>query len=130
MEIDLFDRSRVPLLEKQLDGFALRNKAIASNIANIETPNYKRLDVSFEKELSNAVSAAEGSVDLSSKVEQVEPEIEIDPTSMYANGANNVDIDQEMSELAKNQLQFSLASKLMGATFQMIDKSINGDTQS
>jgi len=124
MKIDLFDRSRIPLLEKQLDAFSLRNKAISSNIANIETPNYKRLDVNFERELSDAVSQASGDVDLSERVNHVEPEIEAVPTSM--NGGTNVDIDQEMAELAKNQLQFSLVSKLVARMFQSIDKSING----
>ena len=126
MKIDIFDRSRIPLLEKQLDAFTLRNKAISSNIANIGTPNYKRLDASFEKELSDAISEAGSDVDLSDKVDGVQPEIEIDPSNAYANGANNVDIDHEMAELAKNQLQFSLVSKLIGGTFQSIDKSING----
>ncbi len=127
MKIDLFDRSRIPLLEKQLDAFSLRNKAISSNIANMETPNYKRLDVSFEQELSNAVSRATGDVDLSDKVNQVEPEVEEDPSSL--NGGNNIDIDHEMAELAKNQMQFSLASKLVAGEFQDIDKSINGGGQ-
>jgi flagellar basal-body rod protein FlgB len=126
MKIDLFDRSRIPLLEKQLDAFAMQNKAIASNIANIGTPNYKRLDVSFQKELSDAISEASDSVDLSKKVEQIDPQIEIDPTSINASGANNVDIDREMAELAKNQLRFSVSSRIMSETFQQIDKSING----
>jgi flagellar basal-body rod protein FlgB len=125
MKINLFDRSTIPLLEKQLDAFALRNKAISSNIANIGTPNYKRLDVSFEQQLSDAISEAGNPIDLSDKVSQVEPRIEIDPAD--PSGTNNIDIDHEMAELAKNQLQFSLASKLTAATFQLIDKSINGD---
>lgn len=129
MSINLFDRSRIPLLEKEMDAFSVRNKAIASNIANIGTPNYKRLDVSFEKDLSDAISDANNSVDLSDKVDQVEPEIEIDPANQNGNGANNIDIDHEMAELAKNQLNFSLASKLIGETFQMLDKSANGDGQ-
>jgi len=127
MKIDLFDRSTVPVLEKQLDAFALRNKAISSNIANIGTPNYKRLDVSFEQQLSDAISNASDPVDLSDKVSEVEPRIEIDPAG--SGGSNNIDIDHEMAELAKNQLQFGLVSRLIAGTFQSIDKSINGDTQ-
>ncbi len=127
MKIDLFDRSRIPLLEKQLDAFALRNKAISSNIANLGTPGYRRLDVSFEQELSDAVSQSNDDVDLSEKVQNVEPEMEANPMSLA--GGNNIDIDQEMAELAKNQLQFSLVSKLVAGTFQSIDKSINGGAQ-
>ena len=129
MKIDLFDRSKIPLFEKQLDAFTIRNKAIASNIANIGTPNYKRLDVGFEKELSDAIAGSQNAVDLSRKVSDVEPEIEIDRSNLNASGSNNVDIDQEMAELAKNQLQFSFVSRLMSGTFKGIDESINGEPQ-
>ncbi len=129
MKINLFDRSRIPLLEKELDAFAVRNKAIANNIANIGTPNYKRLDVGFQKQLSDAIETAKNSVDLSEKVDQIEPEIEIDRSSLLASGANNVDIDQEMAELAKNQLRFKLAARLMTDTLNQIDKSITSGGQ-
>jgi len=126
MKIDLFDRSTVPLLQKQLDACALQNEAISSNIANIGTQNYKRLKVDFQKELSDAISEAKDQVELSKRVESVNPQIEIDLTSLNASGANNVDIDQEMSELAKNQLQFSISSKIISETIQEVDKSITG----
>jgi flagellar basal-body rod protein FlgB len=127
MKIDFLDRSRVPLLEKELDLFAVRNKAIANNIANIATPGYKRVDVSFQNELSNAIADSKSDVDLSQNVENVDPQIEVDRSGSLASGANNVNIDQEMADLAKNQLQFKLAARLMTDTFTLIDKSINGD---
>ena len=126
MKIDLLDRSSVPLLQKQLDACALQNKAISSNIANIGTPNYRRLTVDFQKELSEAISEAKDSVDLSKKVEEVNPQLEIDPSGFNSSGVNNIDIDHEMAELAKNQLQFSISSKIISETIQEIDKSING----
>jgi len=127
MKIDLFDRSRIPLLEKQLDAFTVRNKAIANNIANIGTPNYKRLDVNFEKQLSDAIDESRNDINLSKNVEQVEPEISIDRSGLLDSGANNVNIESEMAELAKNQLQFKMAAQLMSDTFKQIDESINGD---
>ena len=127
MKIDFMDRSRVPLLEKELDLFAVRNKAIANNIANIATPGYKRVDVSFQGELSKAIANSQNDVDLSQNVENVDPQIEVDRSGFLASGANNVNIDQEMADLAKNQLQFKLAARLMTDTFTLIDKSINGD---
>ncbi len=127
MKIDFLDRSRVPLLEKELDLFAVRNKAIANNIANIATPGYKRVDVSFQGELSKAIANSQNDVDLSQNVENVDPQIEVDRSGFLASGANNINIDQEMADLAKNQLQFKLAARLMTDTFTLIDKSINGD---
>ena len=124
MKIDLFDRSSIPLLKKQMHAYALRNKAVSSNIANIGTPNYRRLDVNFEKELADAISESSDPMDLSEKVDQVQPDLEADPKDIR--GSNEINIDTEMAELAKNQLQFSMASKLAAETFQLIDKSING----
>lgn len=129
MKINLFDRSRVPLLAKELDAFAVNNKAIADNIANIETPNYKRVEVSFQKALTNAINESNDDVSLSENVEQVQPEIKIDQSAYLASGANNVSIEQEMANLAKNQLKFELAARLMSDTLTLIDKSITGQTQ-
>lgn len=126
MKIDFFDRSRIPLLEKELDLFTVRNKAIANNIANIATPGYKTVEVSFQNELSNAIAESNNDVALSKNVEQVEPAIEIDRRGSLSSGANNVNIDQQMADLAKNQLQFKLAARLMSDTLNLIDKSING----
>ncbi len=127
MKVDLFDRSRLPLLAKEMDLYVDRNKAIANNIANIATPGYKRVDLSFQGALSNAIANSKNDVQLSQNVEQVQPMIEIDRSNTLDNGINNVDIDQEMALLAKNQLQFKMAARLMSQTFTMIDKSINGD---
>jgi flagellar basal-body rod protein FlgB len=126
MKISLFDRSRVPLLEKEMDAFSIENKAIASNIANIGTPSYRRVYVSFQNELSNAIADSNNDVSLSQNVEQVQPELKLDPNGFLASGANNVSIEQEMADLAKNQLKFKLAARLMSDTLNLIDKSING----
>lgn len=126
MKINFFDRSNIPLLEKEMDLFAVRNKAIANNIANIETPGYKTVEVSFQNELSNAITDSQNQVQLSKEVEQIQPTIQVEQTGSLASGANNVDIDQEMAQLAKNQLQFKLAARLMSDTLSLIDKSING----
>ncbi len=126
MKINFFDRSSIPLLEKEMDLFALRNKAIANNIANIATPGYKTEEVSFQNELSNAIAQSSNPVELSQKVENIQPTFSIDKSGSLASGANNVNIDQEMADLAKNQLQFKLAARLMSDNLKLIDTSING----
>ncbi len=126
MKTNFFDRSNIPLLEKEMDLFAVRNKAIANNIANIDTPGYKRVDVSFQNELTNAIAESQNQVELSKQVEQIQPTIQVDKSGFLASGANNVNIDQEMAQLAENQLQFKLAARLMTDTLSLIDKSING----
>src|SRR5664280_2024948 len=102
----IFDSAPVNLLEKALAGSSLRHKAISNNIANINTPGYKRMEVSFEDELAAAADSAEASQGLTrTHPQHMLPGIAgvdsarirtIDNTSMRTDG-NNVDIDAEMA---------------------------------
>lgn len=103
----------VDLLSKSADYAWTRNEVISSNIANVDTPNYKRQDVSFESVLSAAVSkAGSQSVNLTQTVRNinynhVQPVIYTDNANMsFRIDGNNVDIDQEEIELASNQLYY------------------------
>ncbi|HID12005.1 MAG TPA: flagellar basal body rod protein FlgB, partial [Candidatus Latescibacteria bacterium] len=49
------DRTSIPLLAKALDAYTLRQRAIADNIANSETPGFRRREVRFEEELRRAL---------------------------------------------------------------------------
>ncbi len=139
LKIFLFNRTKIPLLEKALDAYSLRHKAIASNIANITTIGYKRIDVKFEDELRESLSGElikgiktnEKHISIGAKdIREVEPEL-VEGDSTYnsdplASGVNNVDIDYEMVELAKNQIRYKLASRLIAESFRGIQKSIKG----
>lgn len=139
LKVFLFNRTKIPLLEKALDAYSLRHKAIASNIANITTVGYKRIDIKFEDELRESLSGElirgvrtnERHISIGSRdIREVEPEI-VKENSMYnsdpfASGVNNVDIDYEMVELAKNQIRYKLASRLIAESFRGIQKSIRG----
>lgn len=137
----IFDSTRIPILSKALDAYSLRHKVISSNLANITTVGYRSKSVSFEEQLSGAMQGqsvetsvtTNGHASISApQLNGVQPTIvdasaggsfETDPT---ASGINDVDIDTEMTELAKNQLRFKFASKLLGDTFRGIQKSIRG----
>ncbi len=139
----LFDDTSVPILSKALDAYSLRHKVISSNIANIGTVGYKSRSVRFEEQLAGALSAQEivpeatdsrhfGATESVTEegTPQVvdaanDPSMDGDPT---ASGVNDVDIDKEMTELAKNQIQFKFATKLLGESFQNLEKSIRGTT--
>lgn len=101
----------VDLLKASADYSVIRNEVISSNIANIDTPNYKRQDVSFESVLSSAVAkAGSSSQSLTSIVRNIDyrhvaPTVYTDNSSLsYRIDGNNVDIDTEEVELASNQL--------------------------
>lgn len=104
----------VNVLGKAADGAWKRNEVIANNIANVNTPNYKRKDVSFEAELQHALKASKyTSLDskvssLAQRLERVEPRVYVDSAEFaYRLDGNNVDIDTENVELASNQIKYN-----------------------
>jgi flagellar basal-body rod protein FlgB len=137
----LFDETKIPILSKALDAYVMRHRAISSNIANIGTVGYRSQGVSFEEQLNGALGSAStgttttqanhmhaalGPLDQTSPVLVDTPQDEeggVDPT---ASGVNDVDIDREMTELAKNQLRFKFASRMLGDSFRALQKSIRG----
>lgn len=99
----------INVLEKACDASWTRNAAISNNIANADTPGYKRKDVDFEEYLMCAVAGG------SSLDEQI-AEVDLDTLTgttytdygnvSYRLDGNNVDIDTENVELAKNQIKY------------------------
>ncbi len=129
----LFGATEIPLLKLGLDAYALRHKAISDNLANAETIGYKRKEVRFEDKLQEL--ARSGLLERTTErhlgtyvlgSEQLTPELMIDTTPSDVNDINNVDIDNEMSEMAKNHLQFNYASHLSKMFFELLNTSIRG----
>lgn len=104
-----FDYIRV--LDKAADASWLRNQAIANNIANADTPNYKRQDVQFEAELEKALGKNRY-VSTDEKVRKIitsriEGKVYTDYAGFsYRLDGNNVDIETENVALAENQLKY------------------------
>ncbi|MGE5671106.1 MAG: flagellar basal body rod protein FlgB [Fibrobacterota bacterium] len=131
----LFNKTNLPMLSKSLDSAMLRNRAIANNIANATTPGYRRVEVSFEDELRDALDRTRlqgsrtdrmhiplGRLDMESvNAKAYHP---IDPT--LASGVNNVDIDTEMAKLAENQIAFNYAVKYTQGIFKKMNSAIQG----
>lgn len=112
----------VNVLDKAADASWLRNEAIANNIANVNTPGYKRQDVSFEEELKHALKANKF-VPLDQKVDnldldRIEPRVYTDSANFsYRLDGNNVDIDSENVELASNQIKYNAMVQSIDGTF-------------
>ena len=99
----------INVLDKAADASWVRNDVLANNIANADTPNYKRKDVQFETYLSNAVAGTDSldetvaNIDLSTLESTTYTE---QAGLSYRADGNNVDISTENVELAKNQLKY------------------------
>ena len=139
--INLFSKTKIPNLEKALQTYSLRHKAIASNIANATTPGYKKIEVSFEDKLISEMNSTKLTAAVTDEkhlafgaqpISNVDPEI-VEPDTAkedeFASGYNNVDIDQEMASLAQNQLQYRMASRLITQTFKSIQSATKGTEQ-
>ncbi len=133
IEERLFGGTKIPLLVQGLNAYSLRHRAISGNVVNSETPGYRRHQVNFEEKLKAAISGGKlkrtSNLHLGSggtRAEGLQPEIELDSTPSDVNDINNVDIDQEMGEMARNHLQFNFASKMTSLNFEMLKLSIRG----
>ena len=114
----LFDTT-MATVEKGLDGTAARQRATASNLANIETPGYRPRVVSFEEDLKKAL-AAEARGEVGKGVEAVTPTTADDEAGAVRLDGNAVDIEAEIATLGKNMLQHEALLKLMGKKIDMM----------
>ena len=101
----------INVLDKAADAAWLRNEAIANNIANVDTPGYKREDITFQKELKKALKYNDYET-MDAKVSHLKTS-ELKPRTYddydgfsYRLDGNNVDIETENAMLAKNQLMY------------------------
>ena len=110
-------------LEVAIKGTEARQSVLANNLANVNTPNFKRSDVSFQGALASALESANGST---STVDDTELTTTTDSaTSMRADG-NNVDVDTESANLAKNQLLFDSVMAIDTKRLHTMDSAITG----
>lgn len=99
------------LLKKSLDASSLRGRVIANNIANINTKDYKRYSVSFEGNLKQSIDNLEMKTTDIRHINDGdtlgEIKVEQDTSSSMREDGNNVDIDNEMANLAANNLMYN-----------------------
>ena len=109
---------------RALDASALRHQAIAHNLANANTPRFKRQEVQFETELSRALNSSSKSGGAS--VSNVQPRlVTVNDTSGRADG-NNVNLELESAKLAENAMRFEVLSQSVGGYFAGLKNVING----
>jgi flagellar basal-body rod protein FlgB len=110
--------------KKSLDAIVLRHEAIASNIANLETPGYKRLDLapSFKAELDRACAAGD-----SQQIAGLKPTIAPDPNAVaHSPDGNTVDLESEMMNLNQNTLAHAVQTQLISSALMRLKMAISG----
>ncbi|MBX9626232.1 MAG: flagellar basal body protein [Gemmataceae bacterium] len=100
----------IDTLSGLLSGAALRHRVIAQNVANVNTPGYRRLAVTFGGELGRAGGA---------------PQVVVADGPARVDG-NTVDIDREMNDLTKNALLYQAAAQVASFRLAALRSSITG----
>ena len=127
------DSKMFTLLEGGLDGLSLRNRVIADNIANVDTPNFKRSDVNFDKVLQAALEQKDpDTIQLRRTNASHIPASGVfngsfvvqDNSTTFRNDGNNVDIDIEMSKLAENTLHYNALSRALTSQISLLRQVI------
>ena len=123
---NLLETKTMQILEKALDATSQRHNVISNNIANVDTPGFKRTDVLFEDQLKKALNtdSIEGNRTDSRHISigkqdlgEIKPNMVTDESTSYRIDGNNVDIDNEMAKLAKNQLMYDALAQKISSEF-------------
>ena len=113
-------------LRAAMSGLAARQRAIANNVANVDTPGFKASEVRFEDALKTAISRGTGATPNQTSLNAVTSRSTlVDGTSTRADG-NNVDIDQEMELLGEANLNYSAMTQVMSTRIGILRNVISG----
>ena len=112
----------VNVMQKTMDATAMRSEVILNNMADVNTPGYKRKDIRFETELKHAFArASQDTVDARVKnldLEALTPKTYTDYEELsYRYDGNNVDINNENAILAEVQTKYNALMDLINSDF-------------
>lgn len=109
----------VGLLESGIKAEAVRQRTIASNVANMETPGYRRLDVRFEELLAKAIHSGQ-----STNPTDIEPEVFSPKSTFIKSNGNDVNLEMEIGEMLKNSSRQTAFVRLLRKKFAQIETAI------
>ncbi len=110
----------VDFLEAGITAESLRQKAIANNIANLETRGYRRIDVKFEELLAKALNSP-GASDLS----KVEPQIHQPQQTPVNSNGNDVSLESEVGQMIKNTLRYKAYIRLLNKKYSQMQLAMD-----
>lgn len=132
-------KDKLPLLNRALDTYSLRQRTTAKNIANATSPHYRAEAVKFEEFFHTPEVVAKGTktdethipigkIDDGSVQGEIE-EAAVPKPEVYFSGETHVNIDKEMANMAQNQIRFRFTSKMVQKYFQGMQSAITGYRQ-
>jgi flagellar basal-body rod protein FlgB len=135
---DLTFGSTIGMLKNAMSGAGDAHAAIANNIANVNTPEFRRTDVTFKESLAATLPRTEDSDQLAGALTDAKhipigPEFDakpfqvtfnLDDTTQMRIDGSNVDVDQEMAKLALNSAYSQTMGQLLGVQYSRLRQAI------
>jgi flagellar basal-body rod protein FlgB len=132
-------RNKLPLMNRALDAYSMRQRVTASNIANATTPEYRPERVRFEEDFREAQVTIPGVRDSDAHIpigprrdSEIKPhttDAQVPRPEILFSGESHVNVDKEMNELAQNQIKFRFASRMTQRYFSGMQSAIRGSAQ-
>lgn len=120
----IFNQPGYVAAKKALDEVSLRQEAIANNLANLETPGYKRIDIApqFQSELEKACNAGN-----SQEIAALQPTLTQDLTAVPSSkDGNTVHLENELMQLNQNEITHALETQMVGSMLSRMRLAITG----
>ena len=134
----LFSTQSQVVLEQAMRASGLAHEVISHNLANVNTPGYKRSEVVFQDKLSAAIAALEGNQARVARthprhlpsgepalLRDVEPEVVVRAETSLRPDGNNVDLDSEIVRLSQNQLLYRSLTQILRMKLSQLRTVIN-----
>ena len=122
--LKLFESKNYQASKKLMDMTVLRHEAIGANLANAQTPGYKRVDVDgdFESAFKDALQAGR-----SDQIQRMDAKLAVDKAAPINDATGNtVDIEKEMVHLSENQIQHQLETRMISGRLARLRMAIKG----
>jgi flagellar basal-body rod protein FlgB len=120
----LFDTTQIAL-ERAISGASMRNEALASNLANANTPGYQRVDVDFHSALASALGSAADAGGAQSSLDSLSfaPQVDASAGATRADGST-VDVEAESAKLSANALEQQAEVQIAHARIGILQSAI------
>jgi flagellar basal-body rod protein FlgB len=121
----IFQTDNYQLARKLLDASALRQQAIATNIANAETPGFRRIDLSpdFATQLKARMAAG----DFAKTADTIRPQLTVDPMARTVRpDGNSVELEHELMAMNRNAVEHDFLSEIVSNNLKRLKLAITG----
>ncbi|MBI4774897.1 MAG: flagellar basal body rod protein FlgB [Deltaproteobacteria bacterium] len=130
--MEISDARITALMEKAMDLRLQRQNLLASNLANVNTPGYRRNDITFEDKLRSAMDMNAMSVSRTSEshlgagrnLVAVAPDLVVPARTAINNDLNSVDMESELSQMSRNRLLYEVLIQAMTKKMQLLEYTI------